>query len=246
MNYRLALPILVKLILLGLTNTCFSFSSIKKESIAGYLSFISGDFTADQIQYGILDEEQTLEALKSIELVNNERDMQDIFIHAKNGNSAYFSSYNSCEGQGPSYSIIGSIPELDLVFIDRTTGCHGGEALILVSLKDGVMRELNCFGIYQSEQISISPDNSYLVFSSCDCSMGYSCSLEIISAKYENSNFYETKFFDESSCVCSPIQWISNVEFHTKTAIQSFESLDDCDKKNVKFIFYNGAWGVFK
>ena len=245
MNYRLALPILVKLILLGLTNTCLGVSSIRTESIPGYLSFISGDFTPDQIQYGILDEEQTLEALKSIELVNNERETQDILIHAKNGNSAYFSSYNSCEGQGPSYSIIGSIPELDLVFIDRSTGCHGGETLILVSLKDGVMRELNCFGISFSG-ISLSPDNSLILFSSCSCEMGYECNLEIISTNTQNSNFYETIFFDESSCACAPIKWISNTEFHTKTAIQSFEPLDDCNTKNAKFIFYNGAWGVFK
>jgi hypothetical protein len=233
------------LVLASVRNGFYNLEKIET-SLQGLVDFDSICINESNVKPAlqVLDEQQTLAEMSEVVLIRNENNKDDIFVNAKNGNTAYFTSYNSCEGDGPSYNIVGSIPELNLLFIDRTHGCHSGETLIMVSTEDAVMRELKCSGIFSYDQIQISPDNSWCIFSFCDCSMGYNCTMEIISLKNRENDFFETVFFRERTCVCGPIQWLSNVEFKSKTALENPESTEECDFKDISFIYIEGAWKV--
>jgi hypothetical protein len=238
-----------------LFNTNLVFASIRKsvtnlikdeislESLVDFDSICINEINVD-LTLRVLDEQQTLAEMSEVVLIGNEYNQHDIVVNANNGNTAYFRSYNSCEGNGPSYKIVGGIPELNLLFLDRTHGCDTGETLIIVSTENAVMRELKCLGIFSYDQIQISPDNSWCTFSSCDCSMGYNCNMEIISLKNRENDFFESVFFRERTCVCGPIQWLSNFEFKSKTAIENPESSWECDFKDITFILIEGAWKV--
>ncbi len=190
----------------------------------------------------ILDENQTIQNLKEIE-ISNHNDNYDIFISASNGKKLNFRSLNSCYGEGPSYSIIASIPQLKIIFLDKTNSCHKGETILMVSLKDGNYKELNAFDIFQASQFFVSPDQKWLILSSCDCSMGYSCNMEIISLTQTSNSLYNSVFFDENICICKPINWISNNEFQTKKAIKIND--EECEYKNVTLKLINNQWGIF-
>jgi hypothetical protein len=80
------------LIFLGFDNFGFSSSIIALDKATIPNSFLFSDAAPAEAQYRILDADQTLASLKSIKIINNERDYPDIQISAKNGRKAYFSS----------------------------------------------------------------------------------------------------------------------------------------------------------
>jgi hypothetical protein len=203
---------------------------------------INVSYQNDPIQ--ILTTDQTIQKIKEIEVSKNQNGQDDIVINAYDGSQASFYSFNSCEGAGPSYSIIGSIPKLGIVFLDRTHGCDMGESMIMVSLKDGSQRELQCFDIFNSSQFFISPDNSWLLVSSCDCSMGYSCNMEILSLKPSSSSLLKSVYYKKGVCVCDPINWVSENEIKIKCAVGENESGSDCEYSYAQVKYENGEWNI--
>lgn len=187
----------------------------------------------------ILDATRTLSRIKEIEVIKRESGDDDIIIHAFDGSEATFFSNNSCDGPGPSYNIIASIPSLGIVFIDRTYSCDLGETAIMVSLKDGISRELRS-SIWNTDQFSLSPDGSWLVISSSDCSMGYQCRIEILDLKNSPNSLLVTKFFNDKVCANGNLNWFSEDGFTTKTAIG--EDLGDCIYRPIKFEYVNKNW----
>lgn len=146
----------------------------------------------------VLNREQTIRKLQELEVRQNENGKEDIIITAEDGTTARFISYDACAGEGSSYHVIASIPRLGIVFLDRTDGCHMGETILMISLKDGTQRELQSFDIYDEDQFHLSPEKSWLVLSSCDCSiMGYSCNMEILSLADSESSLLKSVYFNE-------------------------------------------------
>lgn len=143
---------------------------------------------------------------------------------------------------GPSYTIIGSIPTLGWVFVDRSYGCHGGETLIAISLIDGSQHELMVSGIFDTNQLQMSPKNNWLVVSSCDCSMEYTCGMEIISLKNESESEFKSVYFNQRMCACNAIIWTSEMEFTTKYAVEGNDF--DCNYKEVNLSFKNNQWDI--
>jgi hypothetical protein len=189
----------------------------------------------------ILDEKRTLSRIKEIEVVKNEMGKEDIFIHALNGSVTSFYSSNSCEGDGPSYNIIASIPRLGIVFLDRVYGCHKGVTTIIVSIKDGISRELKS-SIWKADQLSISPNGSWLVIteSYCDIAFGSECYIEILDLNSSTNSLIDTKFFNDRVCAGNKINWFSENSFISETSIG--ENGDDCIYKPIKYEYVNNKW----
>lgn len=189
----------------------------------------------------ILDEKRTLSRIKEIEVTKNESGYDDIVIHSLNGTKASFYSNQPCGGPGPSYSIIASIPHLGIVFLDRTYGCHSGETSIVVSLKDGVYRELKS-SVWRVDQLSVSPNGSWLVISDSDCdeTMGRYCNIEILDLKNSNNCLIETKFYNDNICANKNLNWFSENGFTSQTSIGG--DFGDCIYKPIKFEYLNNEW----
>jgi hypothetical protein len=194
----------------------------------------------------ILSKEQLLRKVNEIEVRANDAGQEDIFITAFDGTFANFISYDACAGKGSSYNLIGGIPNLGVIFIDRTNGCHMGETTLMVSLKDGTQRELQSFGIYNENQFQLSPEKSWLILSSCDCSFGFetSCTMEILSLSNRNSSLLKSAFFEEGVCACNSITWNSENEFETTYAIGEGDDFE-CEYGDLRMKFENDRWGVF-
>jgi hypothetical protein len=192
----------------------------------------------------VLSREQTLRKLQELEVRENESGKEDIIITAEDGTTARFISYDACAGEGSSYHVIASIPRLGIVFLDRTDGCHMGETILMVSLKDGTQRELQSFDIYGEDQFQLSPDKSWLVLSSCDCSMGYSCNMEIFSLKNRESSLLESVYFNKGLCSCDGISWTSEDEFETSYAVGENDNFE-CEYANVRLAYTNDSWDIY-
>lgn len=192
----------------------------------------------------VLSREQTLRKLQELEVRENESGKEDIIITAEDGTTARFISYDACAGEGSSYHVIASIPRLGILFLDRTDGCHMGETILMVSLKDGTQRELQSFDIYGEDQFQLSPDKSWLVLSSCDCSMGYSCNMEIFSLKNRESSLLESVYFNKGLCSCDGISWTSEDEFETSYAVGENDNFE-CEYANVRLAYTNDSWDIY-
>jgi hypothetical protein len=194
----------------------------------------------------ILSKEQLLRKVKEIEVRTNETGQEDIFITAFDGTNANFISYDACAGKGSSYNLIAGIPNLGIVFIDRTNGCHMGETTLMVSLKDGTQRELQIFDIFGENQFQLSPEKSWLILSSCDCSFGfgYSCNMEILSLSNTNSSLLKSAFYKEGVCVCNSIDWNNENEFQTTYAVGEGDDFG-CEYGDLRMKFENDRWGIF-
>jgi hypothetical protein len=186
----------------------------------------------------ILDEKMTVSRVKEIEIVKNEEGYNDITIHALNGSKASFYSNSPCGGPGPAYQIVASIPRLGILFIDRTYWCHPGETTIIVSLKDGIYRELKS-GVWDVNQFSISPNGSWLVISPNDCGIGMSteCNIEILDLKNSNNSLLQTKFFSDRVCAGKSVNWLSEKVFTTESPVQ-----DEQDCQPIYFEYKNSQW----
>jgi hypothetical protein len=191
----------------------------------------------------VLNREQTIRKLQELDVRQNEIGKEDIYITAEDGTTARFISYDACAGEGSSYHIIASIPRLGIVFIDRTDGCHMGETILMVSLKDGTQRELQSFDIYDEDQFHLSPEKSWLILSSCDCSMGYSCNMEILSLKDSESSLLKSVYFNEGLCACDGISWTSENEFKTSYAVGENDNFG-CEYANVRLTYSNDSWDI--
>jgi hypothetical protein len=192
----------------------------------------------------VLSREQTLRKLQELDVRQNERGNEDILITAEDGTLARFISYDACAGEGSSYHVIASIPRLGIVFLDRTDGCHMGETILMVSLKDGTQRELQSFDIYREDQFQLSPEKSWLVLSSCDCSMGYSCNMEIFSLKDRESSLLESVYFNKGLCACDGISWTSEDEFEISYAVGENDDFG-CEYANVRLAYTNDSWDIY-
>ncbi len=192
----------------------------------------------------VLSREQTLRKLQELDVRQNESGKEDIFITAQDGTVASFISYDSCAGDGSSYHVIASIPTLGIVFIDRTDGCHMGETILMVSLEDGTQRELQSFDIYNENQFQLSPEKSWLILSSCDCSMGYSCNMEIFSLKDRESSLLKSVYYNDALCACDGISWTSEDEFETSYAVGENDNFE-CEYANVRVAYTNDTWDIY-
>jgi len=187
----------------------------------------------------ILDEEETLSKIKEIAVIKNNAGYDDIIIHSFNGSEASFYSNNPCGGPGPAYSVIASIPKLGIIFLDRTYTCDFGGKTIIVSLKDGIYRELKS-SIWNIYQLSISPNGSWLVISNSDCSVEYDCNIEILSLKNSHNSLLDTKFYNNRVCANKDLNWFSDNGFNAQTAIGEKDS--ECIYKSIQFNFTNNEW----
>ena len=192
----------------------------------------------------VLSREQTIRKLQELDVRQNESGKEDIIITAEDGTTARFISYDACAGEGSSYHVIASIPRLGIVFLDRTDGCHMGETILMVSLKDGTQRELQSFDIYSEEQFQLSPEKSWLVLSSCDCSMGYSCNMEIFSLKDRESSLLKSVYFNKGLCACDGISWTGEDEFKTTYAVSENDDFG-CEYANVRLAYTNDSWDIY-
>jgi len=213
----------------------FIFQSI---SCGGLINKDTNVYRNDELR--VLDETRTLGRIKEIEISKNDNGYDDIIIHAFNGTEASFYSNNPCGGPGPAYSVIGSIPKLGIVFLDRTYSCDMGGTTIMVSLKDGIYRELkNSF--WNVDQLSISPNGSWLVISNADCSMGYSCNIEILSLEKSNNSLLNSVYSNSRVCARNNnISWFSDNGFNTETAIGDNDG--ECVYQSVQFNYLNNEW----
>ena len=216
----------------------FSFLIFQSISCGGLINNDTNIYRNDELR--VLDEMRTLGRIKEIDVSKNDNGYDDIIIHAFNGTEASFYSNNPCGGPGPAYSIIGSIPKLGIVFLDRTYSCHMGGTTIMVSLKDGIYRELkNSF--WNVDQLSISPNGSWLVISNADCSMEYSCNIEILSLEKSTNSLLNSVYSNPRVCARNNnISWFSDNGFNTETAIG--ENNGKCVYKSVQFNFSNNEW----
>jgi hypothetical protein len=176
-----------------------------------------------------------------IQINPKSNDLNDIFITAENGNMASFVSTDFNCGEGPIFNLIGSIPQKDLVFIDRTYTCEGGETCLVVSLKDGSYRELNKGGIWKMEQFSISPNGNWLILSACDCSMGYECGMEILNLD-SNNLLPNTDYFSSDFCICKNLSWKSDDSFYAETGIYDNSYNEECLTRPVRFQNTPSGW----
>lgn len=191
----------------------------------------------------ILNREQTIRKLQELDIRQNETGNEDIYITAEDGTMARFISYDACAGEGSSYHVIASIPRLGIVFLDRTDGCHMGETILMVSLKDGTQRELQSFDIFNENQFQLSPEKSWLILSSCDCSMGYSCNMEILSLKDNSSSLLKSVYFNKGICACEDIYWTGENEFKTTYAVGENDDFE-CEYEQLSLRFENNKWNI--
>ena len=192
--------------------------------------------------FELWDDKLTMNNNTRVRINNKQNDFTDIIINAQNGNIASFFSTDFTCGEGPIYNLIGSIPQRGLVFIDRSYSCEGGETCIMVSLQDGSYRELTKGNIWKMDQFSVSPDNTWLLISACDCSMGYVCGMEILDLGAKNVMLPSTAYFSSDLCPCRNLSWNDNSSFYGETAIYEGDYATDCLFRSVQFQHTNAGW----
>lgn len=198
----------------------------------------------DQIEF--LNEEETLKRYPQIKLKKNLDNTNNITIKADNGTFTNFYSKDPCGNNDVfAYNVIGSISGLDIIILDRYDGCHGGVNCILVSIKDGITRELQVYGVFDIRSFSVSPDRSWIAVSASDCSMGVYSQLEILTVRGRTNSLLNTIYFnDKFSAADSPYPWTSANQLKVMSITGDETENGDCPKIEGQLIFDGNKWFI--